>query len=170
MGRTKQTARKSTGGKAPRMPFVKPIRKRLVPIKKAPPTKFSQNLDCFKIFKKGHEKLADYAERINKECEKFDFQNCTMEDIKILLFFNGLQGRDAIEPMDLRWITNSVEAYYRYREKTSSSKKITLTCILDRAKKILDESSDSDSSSETYSPEEQSCDSDTEIFKRDQNF
>lgn len=131
-------ARFSTGGKAPRI------------VIKAP-TRFSRNLDCFKIFKKEHEKLADYAKRINKESEKFDLQNCTMEDIKILLFFNGLQGR--IETLDLRWLTNSVETYYRYRENKSSAKKVTLTCILERAKKILDESSDSDCSSETYSPE-----------------
>lgn len=149
MARTKQTARKSTGGKAPRAPIK--------------PTKFSKRLGCFKLVKKDSEKFAEYAERINKECEKFDLQNCTMEEIKILLFINGLRSNNGDETPELSGLIRSIDFDYRYRERTSSVNKVTLETVVEDAEQTFSKISDeSDKNSDASSSEKVSPNSEPE--------
>lgn len=59
-------------------------------------TKFSIRHKCFSLVKDEFEEPAQYAARINKNCEKFDIANCTVDDLKVLLFVKGLKSaRDA---------------------------------------------------------------------------
>lgn len=117
------------------------------------PTKFSERLDCFKLVKNDSEKFADYAERINKECEKFDLQNFTMDNLKVLLFINGLRSNNGVETPELKGLIRGIDADYRNAEKNSSVTKVTLAGIVEDAEQIFPKSSDSDKNSDTSSAE-----------------
>ena len=52
---------------------------------------FSLRYQCLKVNKEESESYTDYRARVNLKCEKFNLEDITSEDFKVLIFVKGLQ-------------------------------------------------------------------------------
>ena len=58
-----------------------------------PDSLFSIRYNCFKLMKKQPEDYITFASAVNKECERFKFNDLNSDQLKCLIFICGLQAR-----------------------------------------------------------------------------
>lgn len=98
-------------------------------------TKFSIRHKCFSLVKEEFEDPAQYAARINKNCEKFDIANFTVDDLKVLLFVKGL--KSAHDATVLEILLSKVNKQHKQLEVATDEnarnavKKLTLQDLVD---------------------------------------
>lgn len=96
-----------------------------------PESLFSIRFNCLKLMKKQSDDYITFASLVNKECERFKFNELTPDQFKCLIFICGLQAYDK----DIRT---------RLLMKLEKEAAITLTTLTAECKRLIDLKTDSD--------------------------
>lgn len=103
-------------------------------------TKFVFRHKCFGLTKVDSEDFATFATQINKHAEKFDIENCTADDFKVLLFISGLKSPQ--DSLILKKLLTKIDNQYVKIEastaaEVSSITKLNLQILVNEAERLI---------------------------------
>lgn len=103
-------------------------------------SKFSMRHKCFELKKKEDEDYTGYMVRVNKMAEKFDLNNCSIDDFKVLLLVSGLKA--PADSLILEKLLTKVDNQHLALEKAATEEartlvyKLKLQDLLNEAERI----------------------------------
>lgn len=96
-----------------------------------PESLFSIRYNCLKMVKKSNDDHIVFASLVNRECERFKFNDLTVDQFKCLIFISGLQAQDK-------------EIRTRLLMKLETDANINLNTLTVECKRLMDLKSDAD--------------------------